>query len=69
MADPAVLHQFHCTVLMSHDHMLSADVVCLCGVCRKSFIETRSMGAVAVAFSRVYILHAILMCWMSLLVS
>lgn len=37
-------------------------------LCRKSFIETRSIGAVAVAFSRVYILHAILLCWMSLLV-
>jgi hypothetical protein len=41
--------------------------VSLC-VCRKSFIETRSIGAVAVAFSRVYILHAILLCWMTLLV-
>lgn len=38
------------------------------GGCRKSFVETRSIGAVAVAFSRVYILHAILLCWMSLLV-
>lgn len=35
---------------------------------RKSFVETRSIGTVAVAFSRVYIVHAILLCWMSLLV-
>lgn len=41
----------------------------LCDPCRKSFVETRSVGAVAVAFSRVYVLHALLLCWMSLLVS
>lgn len=55
----------HCTVLI----ICCLLAVCICVVCRKSFIETRSIGAVAVAFSRVYILHAILMIWMSLLVS
>jgi len=40
----------------------------LWSACRKSFIETRSLGAVLVAFSRVYVLHAILLCWMTLLV-
>jgi hypothetical protein len=38
-------------------------------LCRKSFIETRSIAAVAVAFSRVYILHAMLLFWMTMLVS
>jgi hypothetical protein len=42
--------------------------LCLLSAHRKSFIETRSIGAVAVAFSRVYMLHSILLCWMSLLV-
>jgi hypothetical protein len=46
---------------------LPATVPCF-AVHRKSFIETRSIGAVAVAFSRVYMLHSILLCWMSLLV-
>lgn len=36
---------------------------------KKSFLETRSMGAVAVAFSRVYIMHAVMLCWMTLWVS
>lgn len=36
---------------------------------KKSFVETRSLGAVAVAFSRLLILHAVLLCWMTLWVS
>lgn len=33
---------------------------------KKSFVETRSMGAIVVGFSRVYIFHTIMLCCMTL---
>jgi hypothetical protein len=38
-------------------------------VFRKTFIETRSLGAVWVAFNRLYVLHAMMLCCMCLWVS
>ena len=55
--------------VLAHLELSSGYPCCpACWVRRKSFIETRSLAAVVVTFSRVYILHAMLLCWMTLLV-
>lgn len=57
-----------CAAALDLPHGCCGCFTCLLP-CRKSFVETRSLGTVLVAFFRVYMLHAILLCWMMLLVS